>query len=59
MTPDAYWWAALAVAGVIAVLNATEPRKRYSHTLLVLFYIGVAAALIGVGGMLVQIWRVQ
>lgn len=59
MTPPTYWWAALAVAGMVTVLLATDPLKRESWQRVTTCYAGVLAALGGVAGMLVELWRLQ
>lgn len=59
MTPTTYWWTTLAVAGIVVVLLATDPLKRETWQRVTTCYAGVLAALAGVAGMLMQLWRVQ
>ena len=58
MTSPSYWWAALCVAGVITVLLATDPRKRKTDLRVAGCYIGTGAALLGIGGLLHELWRI-
>ena len=59
MTSPSYWWAALCVAGVITVLLATDPLRRTTQARLIVFRFGIGAALLGIGGLLHEFWRIQ